>query len=180
MVKMIVKAVIFYRDSKRIMVPEGLNLLSHWLALGNWPHYYKVVRSKLMSYNVLTTSINNTHIKRKNSKTTNTSETISSGIFVSAGILRTLGVKYEIRWALRHCDPVNGECPVASYKQVKVGLTLWSMERVEPRQRAWNQGVSMEPSGHIPLSTSAWRYFSFVDVAPRKRSCTFFYRIYTK
>jgi hypothetical protein len=30
--------------------------------LGNWPHYYRVVRSKLV-YNVLTTSINNTHIK---------------------------------------------------------------------------------------------------------------------
>jgi hypothetical protein len=37
--------------------------------LGNWPHYYRVVRSKLVSYKVLTTSINNTHIKRKNSKT---------------------------------------------------------------------------------------------------------------
>jgi hypothetical protein len=52
--------------------------------LGNWPHYLKVVHSKLVFYNILTTSINNTHIKRKNSKTICSSETISSQIFRSA------------------------------------------------------------------------------------------------
>jgi hypothetical protein len=52
--------------------------------LGNWPHYYRIVRSKLVFYNVLTTSINNTHIKRKNSKTICSSETISSWIFGGA------------------------------------------------------------------------------------------------
>jgi hypothetical protein len=50
---------------------------------GNWPHYYRVVHSKLMSCKVLTNSINNTHIKRKNSKTICSSETISSQIFGS-------------------------------------------------------------------------------------------------
>jgi hypothetical protein len=54
--------------------------------LCNWPHYYRVVRSKLVFYNMLTTSINNTHIKRKNSKTICSSETISSRIFGSAPI----------------------------------------------------------------------------------------------
>jgi hypothetical protein len=66
-------------------------------SLGNWLHYYRVVRSKLVFYNVLTTSINNTHIKRKNLKTICSSETkrknlkticssetISSRIFGSA------------------------------------------------------------------------------------------------
>jgi hypothetical protein len=43
-----------------------------------------LVRSKLLFYNVLTTSINNTHIKRKNSKTICCSETFSSRIFGSA------------------------------------------------------------------------------------------------
>jgi hypothetical protein len=52
--------------------------------LGNWPHYYKVVRSKLVFYNVLTTSINNNNIKWKNSKTICSSETFSSRIFGSA------------------------------------------------------------------------------------------------
>jgi hypothetical protein len=52
--------------------------------LGNWPHYYKVVRIKLVFYNVLTTSIDNTHKKRKNSKTICSSETISSRICGSA------------------------------------------------------------------------------------------------
>jgi hypothetical protein len=52
--------------------------------LGNWPHYYRVIRSKLVFYNVLTTSINNTHIKRLNSKTICSSETFSSRIFGSA------------------------------------------------------------------------------------------------
>jgi hypothetical protein len=62
-------------------------------------------------------------------KTTNTSETISSAIFISAAILQTLGIKYEIQWALHHCDPVIGECPVASSKKMKVWLTLigWSV-----------------------------------------------------
>jgi hypothetical protein len=50
---------------------------------GNWPHYYRVVHSKLMSYNVLTNSINNTSKKRKNLKTICCSETISSQIFGS-------------------------------------------------------------------------------------------------
>jgi hypothetical protein len=52
--------------------------------LGNCPHYYRVVRSKLVFYNVLITSINNTHIKRNNSKTICSSETFSSWIFGSA------------------------------------------------------------------------------------------------
>jgi hypothetical protein len=53
--------------------------------LGNWPHYYRVVlRSKLVFYNVLTTSINNSRKKRKNLKTIYSSETISSRIFGSA------------------------------------------------------------------------------------------------
>jgi hypothetical protein len=51
--------------------------------LGNWAHYYRVVRSKLLFYNVLTTSINNTHIKWKNSKTICSSETFSLRIFGS-------------------------------------------------------------------------------------------------
>jgi hypothetical protein len=46
--------------------------------LSNWPHYYRVIRSKWVFYNVLTTSINNTHIKWKNSTTICSSETISS------------------------------------------------------------------------------------------------------
>jgi hypothetical protein len=41
--------------------------------LGNWAHYYRVVRSKLMFYNMLTTSINNAHIKWKNSIRTTSS-----------------------------------------------------------------------------------------------------------
>jgi hypothetical protein len=52
--------------------------------LGNWPHYYRVVRNKLVFDNVLITSINNTHMKRKNSKTICSSETFSSRIFGSA------------------------------------------------------------------------------------------------
>jgi hypothetical protein len=56
-------------------------------------------------------------ICEKNSKTTNTPETISSTIFGSAAILQTLGVKYEIQWTLRH---VTGECPLAGFKTVKV------------------------------------------------------------
>jgi hypothetical protein len=52
--------------------------------LGNWPHYYRVVCSKLVFYNILTTSINNTHIKWKNLKTICSSETISSRIYGSA------------------------------------------------------------------------------------------------
>jgi hypothetical protein len=52
--------------------------------LGNWPHYYRVVRSELVFHNVLTTSINNSHIKRKNYKTICSSETFSSRIFGSA------------------------------------------------------------------------------------------------
>jgi hypothetical protein len=65
---------------------EGRSIVAGHLKgyLGNWPHYYKVVRSKLVSYNVLTNSINNTHIKRKNSKTICSSETISSRIFGNA------------------------------------------------------------------------------------------------
>jgi hypothetical protein len=51
--------------------------------LGNY-YYYRVVRSKLVFYNVLATSIINTHIKRKNSKTICSSEKISSQIFGSA------------------------------------------------------------------------------------------------
>jgi hypothetical protein len=57
--------------------------LKGYLPMGNWPHYYSF--SKLVFCNVLTTSINNTHIKRKNSKTICSSrETISSRIFGSA------------------------------------------------------------------------------------------------
>jgi hypothetical protein len=51
--------------------------------LGNWPHNYRVVRSKLVFYNVLTTSINNTHIKRKNSKTICSSETFFTSLWHS-------------------------------------------------------------------------------------------------
>jgi hypothetical protein len=54
-----------------------------------------------MFSNKLTTSINNAHIKWKNSKTSNTPETISSTIFGSAAIL-------------------IGECPLAGFKTVKV------------------------------------------------------------
>jgi hypothetical protein len=67
----------------------------------------------------MTTSIN-AHIKWKNSKTTNTPETISSTIFGGAAILQTLGVKYEMQWTLRHYDLVIGECPFAGFKTVKV------------------------------------------------------------
>jgi hypothetical protein len=73
-----------------------------------------------MFSNILTTSINNAHIKWKNSKTTNTPETISSTNFGSAVILQTLGVKYELHWTLRHYDLVIGECPLAGFKTVKV------------------------------------------------------------
>jgi hypothetical protein len=55
----------------------------------------------------------------KNSKTTNTPETISSTIFGSAAILQTLSVKYELQWALRHYNLVIGECPLAGFKTVK-------------------------------------------------------------
>jgi hypothetical protein len=63
----------------------------------------------------------NANIKWKNSKTTNTPETISSTIFGSgAAILQTLGVKYELQWPLRHYDLVTGECPLTGFKTVKV------------------------------------------------------------
>jgi hypothetical protein len=52
-----------------------------------------------MFYNVLTTSTNNTHIKRKNSKTICSSKTISFRIFGSAPNSPTLGVIYTIQWA---------------------------------------------------------------------------------
>jgi hypothetical protein len=79
--------------------------------LGNWPHYYRVVRSKLMFYNVLTTSIN-THIKRKNLKTICSSETISSRIFVSAPNSPNTRCHLCNLVSLRHCDLVIGECTV--------------------------------------------------------------------
>jgi hypothetical protein len=69
---------------------------------------------------LLTTSINNAHIKWKNSKTTNTPETISSTIFGSAAILQTLGVNYELQWTLHHYDLVIGKCSLASFKTVQV------------------------------------------------------------
>jgi hypothetical protein len=47
------------------------------------------------------------------------SRTIFSTIFVSAAILQTLGVKYELQWTLRHYDLVIGEC-LAGFKTVKV------------------------------------------------------------
>jgi hypothetical protein len=72
-----------------------------------------------MFYNILTTFINNAHIKWKNSKITNTPENISSTIFGSAAILQTLSVKYELQWTLRHYD-LYGECPLAGFKTVKV------------------------------------------------------------
>jgi hypothetical protein len=60
----------------------GVYMLKRYL--GNLPHYYRVVRSKLVFYNVLTTSINNTRIKWKNSKTICNSEALSARIFGSA------------------------------------------------------------------------------------------------
>jgi hypothetical protein len=39
------------------------------------------------------------------------------------GLLQTLGVKYELQWALRHYDLVIGECPLAGFKTVKVKPT---------------------------------------------------------
>jgi hypothetical protein len=72
-----------------------------------------------MFQNRQTTSINNAQIKWKNSKTTNTPETIYSTIFGSAAILQTLGVKYEL-----HYDLVIGECPLAGFKTVKVKPTF--------------------------------------------------------
>jgi hypothetical protein len=57
-------------------------------------------------------------------KTTNTPETISLTIFDSAAILQTLGVKYELQWALRHYDLVIGGCPLAGFKMVKVKPAL--------------------------------------------------------
>jgi hypothetical protein len=73
-----------------------------------------------MFYDILTTSINNVHIKWKNSKTIKTPKTISSTIFGSTAILQTLGIKYELQWTLRHYDLVIGECPLAGFKTVKV------------------------------------------------------------
>jgi argonaute-like protein implicated in RNA metabolism and viral defense len=80
-------------------------------------------RTKLGNYytfgftHSLTTSINNAHIKWKNTK--NTPETISSTIFGSVAILQTLGVKYLVQWTLRHYDIVIGECPLVGMKTVK-------------------------------------------------------------
>jgi hypothetical protein len=68
-----------YRSRVYYILPTAYVYLKGYL--GNCPHYYRDVRSKLVSYNVLTTSINNTHIKRKNTKTICSSETISSRIF---------------------------------------------------------------------------------------------------
>jgi hypothetical protein len=77
--------------------------------LGNWPHYYRVVRSKLMFYNVLTTSIN---IKRKNSKNICSSETISLRIFGSAP--NSPNTRRHLRNLVSptSCDTVIGECTV--------------------------------------------------------------------
>jgi hypothetical protein len=47
-----------------------------------------------------------------------------NNFFGSAAILQTLGIKYEIQWTLRHCDPVIEECPIADFKKVKVEPVL--------------------------------------------------------
>jgi hypothetical protein len=83
--------------------------------LGETDRISRVVRSKLMFQNIsmflniLTTSIDNTQIKWKHSKTNNTSETISSFIFGSAPILQTLCAIYEIQWDKYHSDPEVAE-----------------------------------------------------------------------
>jgi hypothetical protein len=58
--------------------------------------------------------------KWKNSKKNPTPETISLTIYGSTAILQTLGIKYELQWTLRHYDLVIGECPLVSFKTVKV------------------------------------------------------------
>jgi hypothetical protein len=64
--------------------------------MDNLPHYYRVVRSILVFYNVLTTSINNTHIKRKNSKTIGVPKQFPRESSEARPILQTLGVIYAI------------------------------------------------------------------------------------
>jgi hypothetical protein len=44
--------------------------------------------------------------------------------FDSVAILQTLSIKYELQWTLRHYDLVIGECPLASFKTVKVKLAF--------------------------------------------------------
>jgi hypothetical protein len=69
-----------------------------------------------MFYNILTTSINNTHIKWKNSKILNTSR---NNFLVSGA--RPFS-KHSVKIiALRHCDPVIGQRPVDGSIKVKVG-----------------------------------------------------------
>jgi hypothetical protein len=65
------------------------------------------------------TSINNAHIKWKNSKTTNTPETISSAALPfskrSASNMNSNGP-----YVMCHYDVVIGVCPLAGFKTVKV------------------------------------------------------------
>jgi hypothetical protein len=56
----------------------------------------RVVRSILVFYNVLTTSINNTHIKRKNSKTIAVRKQFPRESSEARPILQPLGVIYAI------------------------------------------------------------------------------------
>jgi hypothetical protein len=64
---------------------------------------------------MLTTSINNAHMKNHQHSRNN-----FSTIFGSASILQILGVKYELQWTLRHYYLVIGDCLLAGFKTVKV------------------------------------------------------------
>jgi hypothetical protein len=82
-----VSSISYYVKSYQLL----LTLLTGYL--GNWLHYYRVrvVRSKLVFYNILTTSINNTHIKWKNSKTFAVPKQFPRESSEARPILQTLG-----------------------------------------------------------------------------------------
>jgi hypothetical protein len=66
-----------------------------------------------VSYNVLTTSINNTH-NGKIRKPFAVPKHFPRKSSEARPILQTLGVIYSIEWTLRHCDTVIGECVMSA------------------------------------------------------------------
>jgi hypothetical protein len=119
--------------------------------LGNWPHYYRVVRSKLVFYNVLTTSINNIHI------------------------LQTLSVIYAIYWALRHSDTVIGEWIVPT-RPSPFSNCMSRIPHALPRQRnAAPFSISALGSVYDVAQTNLWRcepnFSSVVHVVKYETAC---------
>jgi hypothetical protein len=88
-----------------------------------------------MFYNVLTTSINNTHIKRKNSKTICGSETISSRIFGSAPNSPNTRCHWCNLVSLTSCGTVIGDHFMARTPSRATKPTKWSAPSQSRRAR---------------------------------------------